>query len=221
MSDNWLSTAGSWLATPAKALFGPWWEKYVGGKAETIAVRKKILEAAVLFRVRDFCKLHNLDSDKELAISRRIIERLTPGVVGNDTLDVTSPAFLRCIEDEVHFHGIPQSAWMQLACLAETGDFNPNDTIVVEYVDEKGSHSHRSAIIVSLQSTFPFWELLQLQSMTLSRLSAKAIEGLRAYANRHDFPEVRYEIVPHMPQPGQPLGTHCLILPPNWKPQSK
>lgn len=221
MSDNWLSTAGSWLATPVKLVFGPWWEKYVGSKAESVAVRQKILEAAVRFRVRDFCKGRNIDSDKELGIASRIVERLAAVITGDKNLDVTNADFLKRIEGEVHLHGVPQTTWMQIACLAETEEFNPNNAIIVEFTDEKGNQSHGSAMIASLQSIFPFWQLLHIQNMTSAKLSPDALHDLEAYISRHIVPEVRFEIADQVPQFGELSCTNTLALPARWRPNRK
>lgn len=52
-AGNWLATLGSWLVAPAKAILKPCWEQLVEEKAETLAVRLKILEAIVRFRLND------------------------------------------------------------------------------------------------------------------------------------------------------------------------
>ena len=180
-----------------------------------------MLEAVVQFRVRDFAKGSNIDADRQFGIGRRIVERLAAAIAEDAKLDLTNLEFLKRVEKEVHLHAVPHTAWMQLACLANEKEFNPKHAIIVEFTDDKGSHSHGSTIIASLQAAFPFWQILNIHRLPAAKLSSDALHGLEVYSSRQILPEVKYEIAENVPQFGQLSGTNTLVLPAEWRPKSK
>jgi hypothetical protein len=220
LSDNWLSTAGKWLWAPVKAVLGPWWERLVEKRAEDTAFRVRMLEAIVQFRVGDFAEKRNIDSDKCIGIAKKVIERFRKEVIESSDLDVISEEFLSRVQEEIQVCGVAVTAWMQLACLGETGEFDPRHAVIVEFTDDAGSQSHGSTMIASLQSAFPFWNLLRLRGPTNARLSPEALQGLSTYTTRNSLPEVRYEIVQQMPALGTLSHENTKVLPNAWRPPS-
>jgi hypothetical protein len=222
VSENWWSTLASWFVSPVKAVAKPWWDQLVERKAEDAAVRLKLLEAVVGFRVSDFAKLkeRNIDADKAVGIGKKIIDRLKPCVSSSLDLDVTSAAFLKQVENEIQLNGVVVTEWILLACLAEVKHFNPRQCVAVDYVNEAGGHSCASNVIVSLQQSFPFWHLFVSEAIGGGRtkLSPEAMAGLTEYVGRIELPEVRYQISEAMLGPGVQLVIDPLILPKGWKP---
>ena len=195
MADNWLATIGSWLVAPVKVVLGPWWDRLVNQKAENLALRLKLLEAIVRFRMRDYQQSQSLDPDRTSGIASRIIERLKPLVKGNWDLDVHGEAFLQTVETEVLLHSVQLSTWMELACLAAVREFDPRRAIVLRFIDDKGNQSHASTAIFSLQSSFPFIKILNLQSHTSGGLSPAAVNLLKEYCSRTPLPDAQYQVL--------------------------
>jgi hypothetical protein len=230
MSDgNWLATLGHWLVVPVKALFRPWWEQLVEKKAELKSVRLKLLEAIVRFRLHDCKQMHNLDTDRAGGIAIKVIDRLKPAL-DDPSIDVTGEGFLKLVENEIELHSIKSSAWVQLACLAYLQEFNPNQSLVVEFTDDNGSQSHASSVIVSLQSGFPFTKIMTFTNdpnvlssavgmSMIGRISADATTILKEHCSRTNLPEAKFELsdfVAMMNWPHQFAGPK--VLPRNWKP---
>lgn len=220
MGDNWLSTLGSWFAYVIKALTGPWWDRLVEKKAEDAAVRLKLLEAVVRFRVSDFARLRSIDSDKSVGIAKRVVDRLKPLLQNSPQLDVTSDEFLKQVENEIQFCGVPTSAWIELACLAESKLFDPQMHIAVEYVEDRGGSSHGSTAIFTFGDVFPFWRrVLVLDGPQSAKLSPEATAGLTEFVGRVELPEAKYEFRGGMLHPAAQLESP-LTLRKGWKPFS-
>jgi hypothetical protein len=219
MADNWLATAGSWVVAPAKVILAPWWDRLVDQKAEQLALRLKLLDAVVRFRVRDYQRSQSLDPDRAVGIASRIIERLKPIVKTDSSLDVEGGAFLQTVEHEVLFNSVQLSTWMELACLAAIRAFDPRRAIMLHFTDEKGSQSHASTVIYSLQSKLPFVETLCLENHTNGRLSPTAVDLLKEYCIRTPLPEAQYQIVDAVsPTDWTARLTDPKTLPRGWKP---
>ena len=220
MSGKLLSTACSWLWAPVAAVLSPWWERLVEKKAEDTAFRFRLLKAIVQFRLADFARPLNIDSDKCIGIAKKVVDRFGKEAADSSDLDVASVEYLRRVETEIQVFGVPVTAWMQLACLAATDEFDPNHVVIVEFTDDGGSQLHGSATIASLQSKFPFWKLFHLKGPTNARLSQEALQGLSTYTTRNSLSEVRYEIAQQMPVPGTLSHENTKVLPNAWRPRS-
>jgi len=219
LSENWLQTVGKCLATPFKKIMAPWWERLVEKKAEDAAFRIRLLTAIVQFRVNDFARSQDLDSDKRIGIAAKISNLLSNNFDASN-LDVLSQEFLSLVETEVHVFGVLESTWLQIACLAAINEFNPQHFISIEFTDAKGSRSSARTYISSLQSSFPFWQLLHLNNPENANLSPEALQGLSIYTLRNNIPEVKYYISPEMPPMEQPLGDGMEVLPRAWRPST-
>ncbi len=219
MADNWLATLGSWAVTPIKVVLRPWWDKVVEKKAEELAVRLKLLDAIVRFRVHDYQQMQSLDQDRASGIAARIIDRLHSVVKADPRLDITGEAFLQTVEREILLNSVQLSVWMQLACAAAVREFVPHRAIVVEFTDDKGNQSHASTVIFSLQSSFPFVKVVDITNQTTARLSSSALDLLREYCSRSILPEAHYEVLDGVPVMGWPYQfTNRNVLPRGWKP---
>jgi hypothetical protein len=224
MSDNWLATAGEWLATPLKIIARPWWDKLVEKKAEEKAIQLKLLEAVVQFRVSDFANpSRGIDADKAVGIAKKVVDRLKPRVTIDLTeVNVTSDQFLRDICNEIQLCGVPETVWVELACLAAVGKFNLHHVLTVDFVDDNGSHSRGSVGLAAVQSAFPFWQHVfvmdDLSQPFMAKVSPQAIGGLSEYVSRATIPESRYTLSPTFPNPALPLDGSALSLPKGWRP---
>lgn len=231
MSDtNWLATLGSWLVLPLKAILRPWWNQLVEEKAESVAVRSKLLEAIVRFRLHDCEGPRGLDSHRAGGIAALIIDRLKP-IAKDLSVDLIGEQFLRTVEIEIELHSVTASAWVQLGCLATLQRFNPNQALVIEFRDDSGSQSHASGVIASLQSSFPFTRIMCFTSdpnvpspagtiQMTAWLSNDAESILKEYCSRNVFPSTQFELQDFVQMMGWPFQFANVpqTLPRSWKP---
>lgn len=218
--NNWMETAAKWLTKPIGAFFGPWWEKNIEAKAADIAVRRKVLEAIVYFRMRDFAKLCSVDQDRAAGIASKIVDLFKSRIDKEKELDLTTEAFLQTIENEIHIQAVPITPWVQLACLCEIGNFNPKKFIAVEFTDDQGGVSHCATAITSLGSSFPFSILLMVTSSENARLSPAAIDAVRDYCSRRTLPETKYDLLDSIPPYGWSPQANVHTLARAWKPSA-
>jgi hypothetical protein len=210
MSSNWLETGGSWLSKPFRAVAGPWWEKHVEEKAANTAVRQKLLEAIVCFRLNDFGRQSAIDPDRAVGLAARIIEQLKPRIAGNKDPDLTAENFLRVVENEIQVQAVPLTAWAELACLHELSSISLRNWIVVEITNDRGRRFYGSTLAAALQSSFPFTQIFTMTGADDARLSVDATDALRGYCSRSTLPEVKYELRDYLP-----VGSEAAVLNPH------
>jgi hypothetical protein len=221
---DWLATLGSWLVTPARVVLHPWWERLVEKKAEAQAIRAKLLEAIVGFRVGDFQRrTESGDSDRAHGLALRVAERLRPIIAAAPDADVAEPTTLARIEREIELHAVSLQDWANLACLAESDTFHPRHFINVQFTDGSGGQSHSVSQICALQRAWPFTNILALATTDRGRLSGPAISLLDEYCGRVSLPAVSFQISANMPAPGIVMNrlAGATQLPFGWKPKGQ
>jgi len=135
---------------------------------------------------------------------------------------VTSPEFLRDVCNEIQLCGVPDTTWIELACLAVASRFDVHHALSVEFVNANGSHSQSSVGIGAVTSAFPFWDKVFVLDQPpinpfIAKLSPDAIFGLSAYTSRTTVPETKFIISPQFPQlPSSPL-IGASLLPKGWE----
>jgi hypothetical protein len=219
----WLAKLGSWLAKPAKIILAPWWERLVETKAESQAVRAKLLEAIVGFRVADYQRQTGSgDLYRERGLAVRVIERLRPTLVATLGADLAAPTTLATIEREIELHAVALAEWIQLACLAECDVFNPHQAISVMFTDARGARSHASTSICGLQRAWPFTQILVIEAADRAKISGAAASILGEYCARTRLPAVEFQ-VSVMPGPGAFVNQSVDLkqLPLGWKPKGQ
>jgi len=207
MSDghgNWLQTVGIWLAKPFKTLAHPWWERLVLKRADSEAVRAKLLDAVTGFRVADFQRSQNTsDPARAHGIAHQVVERLRSAPTIDGKTDWASPATVSIIEREVELQAVPLTSWVQLACLANAAPFNPSHVISTKFTDGRGTQSVASNMICSIQKSYPFTQVLALDALDRARVSDAGIALLAEFCARVPLPEIGFDILASMPQPQQ------------------
>jgi hypothetical protein len=189
-----LATIVSWLGKPFRVVLGPWWEKLVATKAESQAVRLKLLEAVANFRVADFQRARNLDAERAIGIAHRVVEQIRPSVIADKNMDVCSVDSLRRIEIAIQVHGVLRSSWVELACLASRGQFDPQQYLTVDFLDDAGSKSHSSLLIAVLQTAFPFSRIIAINSPTNAFVAPDGIALLKEYCPIKALPAAEFTI---------------------------
>jgi hypothetical protein len=222
--SNWLATLGGALLWPLKALVRPWWEKLVEKKAESAAVRAKMLEAIVAFRVADYQRKGRVsDPDRERGLTLRVVELLRPSLLSDARIDLCSPAALTAIEQEIELNAVALTAWVELACLVETGAFDPHHNITVNFKDDRGNQSHGMTFIAGLQDAYPFTHILAMEGFTRGTVSGTAVSLLGKYCARLILPETMFQIAPPVPEPNMlmEVSGDAKRLPRGWTPKGR
>jgi hypothetical protein len=220
--NNWLATLGSWLSKPMRALLRPWWDQLVETKAESQALRIKVMDAIVRFRVADYQRRKNLDPERAIGIAQRVIEQFRPTVIADQKLDPVSPDFLCRVETEIQIHGVVQQSWTELACLAFAGSFDPQHYLIVRFLDDRGSRSESTILIAALAGELPFTRILTSSSPGQGRLSSDAVQLLREYCARKPLPEARYQLsdkaINLLHEVRSQFADKAIDLPKGWSP---
>jgi len=215
--ENWLATVGRWVITPMRAVLRPRWNELVEKKPESLAVRIKVLKAITRFRVADYQRRKDVDSERAPGIAQWVIDQLRPEVLAHSQLDVTSPDFLSRIEDEIELHGVPLLEWVRLACLAFAGTFDPRHWLARTCTEP---HTVSVGLIALSAEVFPFTRILALTGSHDGRLSPAAVRLLKEYCSRRVVPEATFLIAEDPPE-GWELGVpmaDARTLPRGWSP---
>ena len=202
------------------AIVEPWWEKKIEAKAESLAVRRKVVEALIRFRISDFARFRDLDADKAEGLAVKVIALIRPTILADAAFDATSTESLSSIELEILINAVPMVSWIQLACLYQMGEFNHKRYISCYYNDGNSVHSG-SNVIVKIQDSFPFFRrMIELSRAGEQRssLSVQVGKALRIYTSRNELPEVLYAITDSPATWGTPLTMYDMKIANGWKP---
>lgn len=219
---DWLATLGSWLVAPARVVLHPWWERLVEKKAESKALRAKLLEAIIGFRVNDYQRhVKAIDLDRARGLALRIHDRLNSDLLASPDTDLASQTTLATVEREIELQAVRLQTWVQLASLAEADSFNPHDTATIFFVDDQGNRSHSAGVIFSLQAAFPFTQILAIEDLNQASLSASALSLLGEFCSRNVLPAFAWQIHGSMPAMNEiPQSTKgAKELARGWKPK--
>jgi len=214
-------TLVSWAKSIAERAYGPLWERFVVTRADEQAVRRKILESMIRFRLSDFSHKCALDPDRAEGIAVKLINRLRCKADDKE-ISITSFDILKIIENEIQVEAVPTTIWVQLACLYEYGEFNPRQYLVVEFTQDNGTQFHGSTVIASMQPNFPFLHrMIEIPAgnSERARLSQEASQLLRCYCSTHTIMRTRYTCMDSLPVSGVMVWSNPNILKENWKPQ--
>jgi hypothetical protein len=219
---NWLATLGGWLFTPLKAIFRPWWDNLVEKKAASEAVRSQVLSAITRFRIIDFQRVLNRpEPDRVLGLTDVVLSRIGHFASMATSGPFPPPKVVHEIEREIQLHAVGLTTWIQLACLSSVGGFAPHSFVMVDFTDEKGSRVRAFSAIASLQSSFPFTNIIQV-SETETMLSQDATSLLDEFCSRKPMPEVLYWISLEPPRPGQAVeSSPAERIPRGWSPMAE
>jgi len=219
-TSNWLATLGSWLVVPFKAILKPWWKKLVEDMAEAEAVKSKLLEAMVRFRVNDFKQKQSVDEDRAAGLAGRVIERLRPLLSGLTAEKMIEVAFVEKVESEIELAGCPHEVWAKLACLACLGQFDPKMALKIQFTHQDGRQSHSSSMIAVIQDSFCFARVLAITDIQCGQLSPSIIQLLKEYCSRATLPAISYQIAPAVSMTWMTIDhlSSSSVLSEGWKP---
>lgn len=217
MADNWLSTLGTWVASPLRAIFGPWWHEQLKKHAESEEIRAKLLEAVVRFRLRDCKKLGLVDDDGVTAAIPKVIARVTKMVPKDALACPESNQVAKAVEQAIILATVKRGTWASLACLAASVSFDPKNAITTEFSEATGGSSVHNCMIAYIQKDIPFLSPFVLDGLDVGHISPAVSSLLTVYLVESPLPDVRYEIkaaacaaMPHFENP--------LILKAGWRP---
>lgn len=217
MADNWLSTLGTWVASPLRAIFGPWWREQLRKHAETAEIQAKLFEAIVRFRLRDCRKLRLVDDDRVTAAIPKVIAWVKKTMPKEALACPESDQVVTAVELAITLAIVKRGTWAALACLAASASFDPREAIRTELREEAGGLAGQECMIAVIQEDLPFLHPFVVDGPGAARISPPCRKLLGMYLSEAPLPQVKYEIraggIAAMAQLENPL-----ILPAGWKP---
>ncbi|HQR07723.1 MAG TPA: hypothetical protein PLN21_12930 [Gemmatales bacterium] len=193
--------------------------KLIDDKIESLALKYKLIEGIVRFRLLDYQRSapRELDDDRLTGLAIKVADPLKRMVEKNPKEDPVSSSFVTILEREVLLIAVPKNDWMKLICLCKERKFDGKAFITVNYDDDKGSQ-HAMSFLPSIQPAFLFIELFRLDEQMTASLTDEAKQLVAEYCNRNTIPEIKYDISSQSPSIGFPRKPCMNTIDRAWKP---